>query len=158
MTEPKPIIDPDLKIQMPGRPTKFTSRTPGKAREYLKQCVEQSKTPFAEEFALQLGVSGRTLRNWAHPADGSTTDFTEIYDILMTVQKLDIKKKALLGKYESPIAKLLLSAEHDVVERFKKEVTGTDGDPIKVEQSLSAEQLKDYQKTITDIFEKIYSK
>lgn len=152
------MIDPDLQISLPKRPTKYTFRTPLKTREYIKRCIENGKTPFAEELALELGVSGRTLRNWAHPADGSTTGFTEIYEILMTVQKLDIKKKALLGKYESPIAKMILSAEHDVVERFKKEVTGEDGGAIKLESSISPEQRKEISDEITKIYEKVYSK
>jgi hypothetical protein len=152
------MIDPDLKIEMPGRPTKFTSRTPGKCRAYIKKCIEEGRTPFAEEFALELGVSSRTLRNWAHPSDGSSTPFTEIYDILMTVQKLDIKKKGLLGKYETPIAKLLLSAEHDVVERIKKEVTGADGDALHVETALSPEDRKKLAEEITKAVENINSK
>lgn len=152
------MIDPDLKITMPGRPTKFSTRTVGKARAYVKKCIDEGRTPFAEEFALQLGVSGRTLRNWAHPADGSETKFGEIYDVMMTVQKLDIKKKALLGKYESPIAKLLLSAEHDVVERFKKEVTGKDGESIKVETAMTPAQRAEAAKAITKVFEDMNSK
>ena len=152
------MIDPDLKISMPKRPTKYTERTPGKVREFIKKCIDEGRTPFAEELALELGVSSRTLRKWAYPADGTTNDFTEIYEILMTVQKLDIKKKALLGKYESPIAKLILSAEHDVVERFKKEVTGEDGGTIKVETALSPEQRKDLADEITKAVEKMNSK
>lgn len=152
------MIDPDLKISMPKRATKFNSRTVGRTRAFIKRCIDEGKTPFVEELALELGVSDRTLYNWAHPKDGIENDFTETYEILKTVQKLDIKKKALLGKYESPIAKLILSAEHNVVERFKKEVTGEDGGAVKVETALSAAQRKEYADQITKLFEKINSK
>lgn len=151
------MIDPDLKISMPGRPTKYTSRTIGKTRAFIKKCLDEGRTPFVEELALEFGVSDRTLYNWAHPADGIDNEFSEIYEILKTVQKLDIKKKSLLGKYESPIAKLILSAEHNVVERVKKEVTGEDGKAIQVESNMTIEERKQYSGALTKLFEKIYS-
>lgn len=149
-------IDLDLKINMPNRTTKYTSRTIGRTRAFIKKCVDEGRTPFAEELALELGVSGRTINNWAN--DEHKQDFGEIYQILKTVQKLDIKKKALLGLYENPIAKLILSAEHNVVERQKKEVTGEDGGAIKVERAMTPEDREIYSDEITKLFEKINSK
>jgi hypothetical protein len=58
----------------------------------------------------------------------------------------------------SPIARLLLSAEHNVVEKVKQEVTGEDGKPVEIEEKLSPEDRKFYSDQITKIFEKIYSK
>lgn len=151
-------VDEDLKIKMPGRPSKYTSRVIGKTRAFLKKCIDTNRTPFIEALALEFGVSDRTLYNWAHPKDGIDNEFTEIYEILKTIQKLDLKQKGLLGIYENPVVKMLLSAEHNVVERIKKEVSGEDGDSIKVEHQLSPEDRKTFSDEITQMFEKFYSK
>ena len=155
--KPDPQPNDSLKLIFIGKTTKYTHRTIPKTRAFIQKCIKEDRTPFLEELALELGVSGKTLYNWAYPKDGIANEFTEIYDLLQTVQKLDIKRKALVGKYESPIAKLILSAEHNVVERIKKEVTGNEGEAIQVESKLSPEARKEYSDQITKIFEKIYS-
>ena len=148
---------PEDVIVLAGRKSTYNARgVIGKMRKYLNECIQKRKTPFAEDFALRLGVSFVTLWKWAH--DDTKPEFAEWYEILMTVQKYDLKKKSLTGEYVSRIANLLLSAEHNVVERVKKEVSGEDGRPIEVEQKLSPEDRKLYSEEITKIFEKIYSK
>lgn len=130
------MIKPEDIINVGGRPTKYGKGVITKAVKYLEKCSAEKKTPFLEEFALQLGISEKTLTNW------STTheDFTETYQMIKTVQKLDLKRRALANKIVPVIARLLLSAEHDVVERIKKEVSGVDGGAIQVEQTFSPEQ------------------
>lgn len=152
--EPTKAIVPKV-----GRPTMYDPKeTPKKVQAYVDKCIVEGKTPFIEEVALLFGVSEQTITRWAYPIDGSVSSFAETYQILLTVQKLDLKKKSLSGVYVSAIGRLLLSADHGVVERVRKEVTGEDGDPIKVESSLPPEQFKEYSGTITKMFEKIYSK
>jgi hypothetical protein len=164
MKKPKDVIKPafpgvpvEEKIVMASRRVKYTDRgVIGKMRKYLNECIQKRKTPFVEDFALRLGVSYRTLLNWSKDED--KPNFSEWYEILNTIQKYDLKKKSLSGEYVSRIANLLLSAEHNVVERVKKEVTGEGGSPIQVESTLSPEARKTYSDEITKIFEKIYSK
>jgi len=137
-----------------GRPTKYTDReSPKQLREYLRECANAKKTPFIEEFALKIGVDERTAKAWV----GKHTKFENEYNKLLTMQKFDLKRRALSGEYVPKIAELLLSAEHDVVMRIKKEVGNLDGKPLQVEQTLSPSQIKEYSETITGIFEKIYS-
>jgi MoxR-like ATPase len=137
--------------------SKYTKKVPSKTKTYLRECIKQGKTPFLEELALRFGVSDRTLYNWAYPKDGSENEFTKLYELLKTIQKLDIKKKALIGTYENPIAKIILSAEHNLVERVRKEVTGADGEPMRVESSLSPEQRKRWSEEVTKLVEKMQS-
>jgi len=147
----------DFKIVLAAKMTKYTKRTMKKTRAYIQDCLQKGKTPFIEELALKFGVSDRTVYNWAHGV-GKHEEFTELYEILKTVQKLDIKKRSLVGEYENPIAKLILSAEHNVVERYKKEVSGVDGEPIQVESNVTPEARKQYAEEITKIFENMNSK
>jgi hypothetical protein len=158
MTRAKEIqryIKPRPKIVLAGKPSAYGKKMYLKMRKYIKDCIDAGKTPWIEGFALSVGVSDRTVYNWSQ-AEGNEK-FKEIYDLLKTVQKLDIKEKSLEGVYENPIAKIILSAEHNLVERVKTEHSGVDGEPIKVESSLSAEERKEYSEMITKFFEKKYS-
>jgi len=114
------------------RPTQYDSSMIEKAQKYVKKCVEDNEIPYLEELALSLGVSEWTLKNW----EMSNPEFSEVFKLLKTTQKLDIKRKALTERVNPGIAKLLLSAEHDVVERVRSEVVAD----VKLEQQFSPEQ------------------
>lgn len=145
------------KIVLAKRRSKYTSRgVITKLKKYLRKCIEKQETPFVEHFALLLGVSDRTLYNWS--IDKEKPEFHEWYAILKTIQKLDLKRKALSGLAVSKIASLILSAEHNVVERVKREIANEDGKPFVIEQALSPEDRKRYSKKITELFNEIYSK
>lgn len=145
------------KFVFAGRPSTYSKRkTVERMRKYIRKCIDKRQTPFLEEFALSIGVSYDTIRRWS--LDDTKPEFAEMYQVLLTVQKVDLKKKSLTGEYVSPIAKLILSAEHNVVERVKQEVTGEDGKPLEIEEKLSPEDRKFYSDQITKIFNKIYSK
>lgn len=151
------VFPVEEKISLSGRPSKYSERgVVGKIKKYIRSCIDKRKTPYGEEFALKLGVSYRTLCNWAEDEDKKK--FGEWFEILKTIQRLDLKRKSLTGEYVSPIAKILLSAEHDVTEKIKEEVSGKDGKPVEIEQKMSPEDRKAYAATITKIFDKIYSK
>jgi hypothetical protein len=117
----------------------------------LQFCVDNDETPFIEELALRLGVWDDTMRHWEEHEDKA--DFMAVMKRLRSVQKLDIKRKSLKGKYVSKIATLILAAEHNVVPVYRKEVSGIDGKPIEVEQKLSPEQEKFLSEGITKLFE-----
>ena len=104
-------------------------------RDYIYRCSNEKKTPYLEEIALLMGVSDVDLKEWAESDD----DFKRQYQNLLAMQKLDFKRKALTKKYDPKIVTMLLSAEHNVVEVIKKQVTGEGGGAIKVENSFSAE-------------------
>lgn len=134
-----------------GRPTKYSHKVVKFTREYLNSCAKNNLTPFGEELALKLNVSDSTLWNWRQ----THTEFDEIYELLLTFQKLDLKKKALSGQYVSKVACLLLSNDHNVTLKHKMELRAN-----VVEEkvfSLNPSQRELYSKAITKIFEQIYS-
>lgn len=124
-----------------GRPTTYGIEARKEARAYLKDCVEKDETPWIEELALRLGKSDRTLKRWAD----KYKKFRAIYYKILTFQKYQLKVKSLdkgKGGYVSKVATLLLTADHDIIPTYKREVSGAGGKPIEVEAKLSPEQEK----------------
>ncbi len=146
------MLIPEKKIQIKlGRPPKYNADMVKKAEEYLTWCVDNDETPFLEELALRLGVWDTTLHDWVFQE--GKEDFAAVFYRLKNVQKLDLKKKALKGKYISKVATLLLTAEHNVVPVYRKEVSGIDGSPIEIESRLLPAQEKLLSEGITKLFE-----
>lgn len=134
-----------------GRPTKYSDEIVNIAREYLISCEENNETPFIEELALKIGVDDSTLWNWS----GKYEEFAQIYNALLTYQKLDLKKKSLKGDYASRIASLLLSSDHNVNLKRKTEIEAKVVDE-KI-SNLDPEQRKFLSDAITKAYEHIYS-
>lgn len=124
-----------------------------KLKTYVDKCCEEKKMPMIEEFVLSVGTSSRTFNRWCKEHE----ELQDEKDILMTVQKMDLKRNFLVGNYVTKAATVLLSADHDVVEKTRNEIGGLDGEPIKTETRLPPEQQKFYSEQITKMFEKIYS-
>lgn len=119
-----------------GRPSKYSKNCIKAVEEYLKWCVEENQCPFVEELALKFGCSDKTVWEWSK----TYSEFRDVYQKLITYQKLDLKRKSLNGKYVNKIAAILLSSEHNVVEKQRREVSGVNGETIKVENNYTAEQ------------------
>ncbi len=122
-----------------GRPTKYTVSMCTKVDEYLAQCKDSEGTfhktigeksdsydriltvdlPTIEKFADYVDVNKTTLYEWKekHPA------FSNALGKILDEQKTRLVDNALAGHYNATIAKLILSANHDMVE--KKEVDHT---------------------------------
>lgn len=105
-----------------------------KMREYLDMCEEKSQTemiptrdsyiierkakiPTVDGYARFIGVFERTPDNWAkvHP------EFARALDSLLSIQKEWILNEGIAGHYSPVITKLILSANHGMIER--KQVT-----------------------------------
>jgi hypothetical protein len=154
MMTPKVVFEP-IKIarRKKGEVIHYSEEIVDKMCEYVEKCCDEGRMPMMEEFALLLGIGVSTLSTWCkeHPA------LLDEKDILMTVQKMELKRNFLVGNYVTKAASILLSADHDVIERTRNEFGGLNGEPVKIETRLSPEQQKLYSEEITKIFEKIYS-
>lgn len=134
-----------------GRPTKYSPSVVQTTRKYLNSCIENDECPFAEELAMKLGINDSTLWNWSKKFE----EFSEIYGMLFTLQKLVLKRKGLSGEYVSKAACLLLSADHNVSQKRKIELGANIQNEAPI--SLTPEQRMQYSEAITRIFEHIYS-
>ena len=143
-------IHPEIKLNR-GRPSKYSNKVIKINKEYLVECAKNNSTPFIEELAIKLGVSDGTLWNWSNTHE----NFNEVYEMLLTFQKLDRKRKALSGQYVSKIASLLLSNDHNVSLKRKMELEAKITE--KKEINLTPDQRKLYSEAITKVFEQIYS-
>jgi hypothetical protein len=101
-----------------------------KANQYLAKCVDTIETdnsgkqigwdvniPTAEGLAIELGVCRKTLYNWSDEKYGTDLKdeekdlkdrFLHIFERLMAEQAKRVINKALSGKYNPLISKLLL--------------------------------------------------
>jgi len=124
-----------------GRPTKYTDEMPQKVDEYIESCGDfesefhktrgQSsdtyertidvKLPKVEGFAIHIGVHTDTLYEWAkvHPK------FSVALESIKLVQKNMLQDGGISGKYNSTIAKLILSSNHGMNEKTETKIDGT---------------------------------
>ncbi len=126
-----------------GRPTKYKEEYIEEIGEYLKDCkdilddyhktrgeksdsyerVIKVNLPMVEGFALRLGVNKTTIYEWAK----KHTNFSNALVQIKTEQKKRLIEMGLSGDYNSTIAKLVLSANHGMIER--KDIT-TNGEKL----------------------------
>lgn len=116
-----------------GRPTKLTPELKEKAKGYIFPAPngdvgwkeEESVIPTVEGFASYLGISRDTAYAWCE----IDNDFSDILTEIKSKQGKMLINKSLEGKYNSTIAKLILSSKHGYVEKTAQDVT-TGGDKI----------------------------
>lgn len=145
---------------MAGRPTVLTNELVGKASYYLDSCKDDwsddrgyrpyekliaAKLPSIEGLALHLSVHRDTLYSWESQANWDQPEslFCQFSDILAQVrnqQAVRLIDGGLTGKYNSTIAKLLLSSKHDYVEKSDLTSGGKSITPS-AESSALAEQV-----------------
>ncbi len=123
-----------------GRPTEYKEEFIDKVDEYLednqdtyKDFIKQKniekgyemfdrgltvKLPTIEGFALFIGVSKKVLYTWEqkHP------DFLHALDKIRTEQQQRLINMGLSKDYNSTIAKLILSSNHNMVEKTQADV------------------------------------
>lgn len=116
--------------------------TPPTRVEYIKHYDKQgnlteeepvvlgSDYPTFEAFAIKIGVTARTLENWA--AKYPTT-FGRAYERAKDVQKNMIIVNALGGRYNGNFAKFVASSQFDMAEKEKHEISGIEGIDLNIE-------------------------
>ena len=111
-----------VKYLKPGRPTKYNQWVAGRVEYYMATGYTEdgSVVPTIEGVCHLLRVCEKTLWNWSkrYPA------FERVLGRLKRLQKQMLISKGLDGKYNSTIAKLLLSCNHDMNEKQEYEVGG----------------------------------
>lgn len=80
--------------------------------------------PTFEGFAIKIGVTAGTLKNWA---EKNPTTFGRAYEMAKDMQKNMIVVNALGGRYNGNFAKFIASAEFDMAEKTKQEIGAGDG-------------------------------
>ena len=108
-----------------GRPSKYDPINIIKVVDYLKTTGrEQTKLPTVEGFAIYLGVSKKTLYNWAD----EHKEFLHALDELMTYQAEQLINDGIYGGKEvnATIVKLLLQNNHGMKERVDQTTNDKD--------------------------------
>lgn len=124
-----------------GRPTQYSDNILKKAKEYIESCQDTKKEvrlPKSEGLALYLGVTRKTLYNWAD-------EHEEFLHILEKINQSQVEKlidNGLAGKYNATIAKLVL-AKHGYKDQVGLSGEG-EGEPIKINQNLDEAIKKSY--------------
>lgn len=113
-----------------GRPTVYSDETPEIVRAYARGGYETHGhlLPTVEGLAEVLGVTKQTLHNWL--ADTNKSQFIDAFDELKSKQCRVLIEKGLVGEYNSTITKLMLSHNHNIIEKRHTEITGADGGPV----------------------------
>ena len=119
-----------------GRPTKYKEEYCD-LKKYLASCKAKGDLPSICGYAVYLEVAEKTVENWGK----KNKEFLRSLGKLLSISKQTLMNKGLKGKYNSTIAKLILSSNHGMRERIDK----TSGDkPIEETKSISEfrERLK----------------
>ena len=104
---------PETTVETPGkrkigRPTKYTPELLRKAGKYLRTLDKREELlPTIEGLSVYLGISRERIYQWVDHDDKKP--FRDIYKQIMSVQGSSLIQNGLTGKYNAPIAKLLLS-------------------------------------------------
>lgn len=127
-----------------GRPSKYDPSFIAEADKYIKESQDEEvqelvglsakgtelykkklkvNIPTIESFAVRLGVNKTTLYEWAKDNE----EFSNALSRIKTEQQKRLMNSGLSGDYNPTIAKLVLSANHDM--REKSDVT-SDEKPI----------------------------
>ena len=101
-----------------GRPTKYNKDTIQKALEYIENHKNYGDpVPIAAGLACELGVSKKTLYNWAD----EHKDFLHTLDLLQSKQERMLAGGALEGELQATIAKLML-ANHGYSDKQEQKI------------------------------------
>lgn len=115
-----------------GRPTKLTKEAIEQAKDYINGGYEHAgdAIPSMVGMAALLDVVTQTLYNWGE----ANEEFLGILEKCNERQQQVLLNGGLLGDLNPTITKLVLG-KHGYHER--QEVTGKDGQPVKMEQKVS---------------------
>lgn len=80
--------------------------------------------PTFEGFAIKIGVTSRTLENWAA---AYPTTFGAAYERAKDVQKNMLIVNGLGGRYNGKFAQFVASSQFDMAEKSEQKLTGGDG-------------------------------
>lgn len=121
-----------------GRPTHYGDEIVRRAKEYLATYEDEGDVvPSVAGLAVYLGRSRTLLHDWA--ADSDKSEFKDILEQIGAKQERVTLNKALVGDFNSNIAKLLLG-KHGYHDKVDNQLTGANGGAIQV-SNLTDDQL-----------------
>lgn len=105
-----------------GRPSEYTEEIPTKVVSYIETCMKgvEFEVPTRAGLCVFLGITKQTLLNWA----AKHSQLLDALEMLDLTQEKDVWNNALLGKYNSNIAKLML-ANHGYSDKIQTDNTNT---------------------------------
>lgn len=117
-----------------GRHSEFKEEYISQVDEYLASCIDKEpyrdsegqqiertvKIPTVEGFALFLGVNKSSLYKWEAE---QSEDFSDALDKIRIEQRERLINNGLANRYNSTIAKLVLSANHGMSEKRDIDLT-----------------------------------
>jgi len=114
-----------------GRPTKYTKEIIELARAYVDGGYEEVGDLFPSHvgIALACNLAKSTTYEWANDPDKQ--EFSDIFAKCMILQEKALVNNALLGSYNSTIAKVMLT-KHGYSDKVQQEITGADGSDLKI--------------------------
>jgi hypothetical protein len=101
-----------------GRPTKYDPKYIKDIENYIADCKSKDIIPIYEDLTLMFNIHEDTIYEWAD----KHKEFSESLRSVKSLQKIMLFRHGLDGKYNSQIAKLILSANHGVVEQSKQNI------------------------------------
>lgn len=114
-----------------GRPTHYSDEIVRRAKEYLANYESEGDVvPSVAGLAVCLGRSRTLLHDWA--ADEDKTEFKDILEQIGAKQERVTLNKALVGDFNSNIAKLLLG-KHGYHDKVDSQLTGANGGAIQTQ-------------------------
>lgn len=123
-----------------GRPTKYKSDYCD-LTSYLESCKASDDLPSICGYAVYLGVAESTIQLWGKKHKGFSVSLGK----LLSISKQTLINKGLKSKYNSTIAKLILSSDHGMRERLDQ----TSGDKP-IEEVKSIDEIKERVKALED--------
>jgi hypothetical protein len=117
-----------------GRPTKYLPEYCD-LKPYLEYCKKKKELPSQCGYAVFLSVAENTVIGWGK----DNPDFLRSLSDLKTIEKQCLMNNGLTGDWNSTITKLILSANHGLVERLD---TTSGGEKI-CSEPLTIEQMKE---------------
>lgn len=118
------------------RPTKYNKELLEKAKNYLNVYETlQDVVPTVEGLSIYLEISRETLYRWVSEDD--KTEFSDTVKEINATQKQVLINKGLDNKFNASITKLLLGANHSVIEKTQQELSGPDGGPVQTNSIIN---------------------
>ena len=100
-----------------GRPSKYNTRTVRNTREYIKS--EKDKVPTIAGLAVHLGVPRKTIYEWMKRPEAE--EFRDTVSMMVDERERKLINGGLEGKFNSNIAKLILTTSHGYSENNQKD-------------------------------------
>lgn len=122
-------------LNMPvGRPTKYNESMVATAEAYYERTLSiLNDMPTMEELALELGVDGDTLVEWAK----EKPEFSAAIKRVKELQKQKLQTMGLFNRVNPTMAIFLLKTNHGFIDTSRQEVSGRDGGPVEASTTVT---------------------